>query len=459
MLSDTQFDAEIRTKLTELSLSDPNYWSYSERSTRTYALDYFQYPAMMVPDMLSDLIRIICGTDPNVRTVFDAFAGSGSVLTETMLLGLDFVGGDINPLAVLLCKAKAGPFRPHQLEDKLEDILSFVESDDSNRREATFPGLTKWFQPRTIHELSKLRRAIRAEPSLWARRFFWIVLAETVRRTSNSRTSTFKLHVRTEKDIESRDLSPIRIFEEIASANINLLDEQTAVLGDQGLLNRGHYTGTTEIHLRSARCTTTTKRQFDLLVTSPPYGDNATTVPYGQHSYLPLQWIDLSDIGGGVDPLCLSTTHEIDRRSLGGSRKNALKVSEAILDESPTFKACLEALKHDPIDRRTRAAAFIHDLDGCIEPLLHQLRKDAYMIWVIGNRRIAGQQLRTDKILSELLRARGARHVCSVARKIPSKRMALKNNVSATMNKELILVFRNAVGTGVSNATHHAANR
>jgi hypothetical protein len=401
---------------------------------------------MMVPDMLSDLMRIVCGADPNVRTVFDAFAGSGSVLTETMLLGLDFVGSDINPLAVLLCKAKSGPFRPSHLEDKLEDILSFIESDNSNRREATFPGLAKWFQPRTIYELSKLRRAIRAESALWARRFFWVALAETVRRTSNSRTSTFKLHVRTQQDIENRDLSPIKVFEDVASDNISLLDEQTAVLDKQRLLARGHYIRDTEIHLRSASCRITAKRQFDLLVTSPPYGDNTTTVPYGQHSYLPLQWIDLSDIVAGIDASCLRSTREIDRRSLGGSRKNALKLSKAVLDKSPSFNVCMDALKDEPVDRRTRAAAFIHDLDRCIDPLLCQLRKDAYMIWVVGNRRIAGQQLRTDKILSELLSARGARHVCTLARNIPTKRMALKNSVSATMNKELILVFRNAGG-------------
>jgi D12 class N6 adenine-specific DNA methyltransferase len=446
MISETPFDVEIRTELTKLSLSRPNYWSYSENTSRTCALDYFQYPAMMVPDMLSDLIRIIRAADPDVHAVFDPFVGSGSVLTETMLLGLDFVGSDINPLAVLLCKAKAGPFRPNQLEDKLEDILSFVESDDSSRREASFSGLTKWFDTRTILELSKLRRAIRAEPTLWTRRFFWVALAETVRRTSNSRTSTFKLHIRTPKDIASRNLSPIKVFEEVATENIGLLDEQLTALAQQRLLRRTHYKGSIEIYLRSASAAIPTDRQFDLLVTSPPYGDNLTTVPYGQHSYLPLQWIDLSDIVPKLGISCLRTTQEIDRRSLGGPRKNALKFPEALLDKSPTFETCLDALKHEPVDRRSRAASFISDLDACVDPLLRQLRKDAYMVWIVGNRRIAGREFKTDRILGELLGARGARHVCTISRTIPGKRMALKNNVSATMNKELILVFRNAGG-------------
>ena len=271
-----------------------------------------------------------------------------------------------------------------------------------------------------------------------------MALAETVRRTSNSRTSTFKLHIRTLKDIENRNLSPIKVFEEVTTENIGLLDEQLTTLDQQLLLRRAHYKGSIEIYLRSANCAITTERKFDLLVTSPPYGDNLTTVPYGQHSYLPLQWIDLSDIVPNLDASCLRTTQEIDRRSRGAPRKSALKLSEAILDKSPTFKTCLDALKHEAIDRRTRAASFIHDLDACIDPLLRQLRKDAYMVWVVGNRRIAGRQFKTDRILGELLKARGARHVCTIARTIPGKRMALKNNVSATMNKELILVFRNA---------------
>ncbi|XZJ61947.1 hypothetical protein ACSXEL_17120 (plasmid) [Clostridium perfringens] len=32
---------------------------------------------------------------------------------------------------------------------------------------------------------------------------------------------------------------------------------------------------------------------FDLLITSPPYGDSKTTVAYGQFSRLSLQWLNL----------------------------------------------------------------------------------------------------------------------------------------------------------------------
>ncbi len=78
---------------------------------------------MMVPEMLGQLMRLICDTDRNINTVFDPFAGSGTVLTEAMLLGKSFVGFDINPLAVLLCEAKSGPFRYDYLCDVSEEVV------------------------------------------------------------------------------------------------------------------------------------------------------------------------------------------------------------------------------------------------------------------------------------------------------------------------------------------------
>jgi tRNA G10 N-methylase Trm11 len=100
-------DSALRSKLQELTNESSSYWSYSSRSRSDEAYDYFQYPAMMVPSMLDDLIRVITEVNPTVSTVFDPFAGSGSVLTGAMMNGLSFFGTDVNPLAVLLCKVKA----------------------------------------------------------------------------------------------------------------------------------------------------------------------------------------------------------------------------------------------------------------------------------------------------------------------------------------------------------------
>ena len=438
-----QTDVALKGELLGRSNVNSNYWDYKSSCGRTASNDYYQYPAMMVPAMLSDLMSIVVETCPNVTSVYNPFIGSGTVQTEAMTLGLDCFGVDVNPLAILLSRCKAGPFLPDQLESKAEDLLSVIEDDTSSRREAKFVGLTKWFQPKVIIELSKIRRAIRTERDLWARRFFWVVLAETVRRTSNSRTSTFKLHIRTASDIAVRRLSSVEVFESVLDRNIQLCRTQTEKLREGGLLSRGRYIGQVHAKLGSV-LDLSSPGTFDFLVTSPPYGDNVSTVPYGQSSYLPLQWIDLSDIDRQASNKFLRSTHEIDGRSLGGRTRDALDVLDGLRDASPHLASLLDCLKHKPIDRTIRVAAFCRDLHKSIGSIISSLRKDAYMIWVVGNRRVGGEEVNLAHILSDYLRAAGAREVTTLGREILSKRMAVKNSVSCTMKKESILVFRNA---------------
>jgi hypothetical protein len=398
---------------------------------------------MMVPEMISDLISTIVKVKPSVKSIFDPFAGSGTVLTEAMLQGRNFLARDINPVAILLCKVKQGPFFPEAMREKAVELLKRIESDKTQRIEVAFPGRDKWFSEDACIELSKLRRAIQHESSLWARRFFWIALAETVRTTSNSRTSTFKLHIRPETERATRNVKPVDTFKGVLANNLDSLDALTKELRQGDHLRRGHYNGTVDVQLHDARIDRRNgDNLYDLLITSPPYGDNVTTVPYGQHAYLPLQWIELSDIDPDVTSEYIKTTHEIDARSLGGRGRDAIKKTAELRDRSPAFAATLDALSKEPIDRRTRVAAFIKDLDLTLDPILSLLGRNAYLIWTVGNRQVARRPVPLDAILTELLHHKKVVQIANIARDIPTKRMPLKNSITATMGTETILVFR-----------------
>ena len=174
-------DADLCRRVSAYTREDADYWSFRGNAVREYSHGYFQYPAMMVPEMISDLIRTIIEVKPSTKKIFDPFAGSGTVLTEAMLQGRDFLARDINPLAVLLCKVKHGPFFLGAMREKANDLFERIRNDKKRRIEISFPGRAKWFGTDAAIELSKIRRGIEAEPTLWARRFFWIALAETVR--------------------------------------------------------------------------------------------------------------------------------------------------------------------------------------------------------------------------------------------------------------------------------------
>ena len=436
-------DDKIVEELQRLSQANTDYWTFRGRAVREQAQGLSQYPAMMVPEMQAELLKAVTIADQHVSSVYDPFVGSGTTLIESMRLGLDFSGQDINPLAVLFCRTKTGPFHTRRLSSAVKDVISRARADRGRRFEANFPGLRKWFNSHTITELSRIRRAVRRVDNAWCRQVLWTGLAETVRLTSNSRTSTFKLHIRSPQDLESRRASPLETFDAVVT-NINeRLREEAATLRESGhLSNNGYYQGKLHIRLGDSTMSNPDLGTHDLIVTSPPYGDNPSTVPYGQYSYLPLQWIDLEDIGDEVTPDCLCSTHEIDRRSLGGSRRNAIKKIAPLLKLSPSLEKTLKRLEDLPVDRQSRVAAFVRDLDASVHAVTAALRPNAYMIWTIGNRCVGGEPVPTDAILEELLDAKGVRPVTRIERKIPSKRMATRNAIASTMRGEAILVFR-----------------
>jgi len=434
----------FKRELKSLQASNKDYWSFRGNAARQHGHAYFQYPAMMVPQMQGDLISAATKASPSIRRVFDPFVGSGTALTESIMNGLDFSGFDINPLAILLCRAKTIPFFDQSIEQRFNEVMDRVRSDRGCRLETTFKGWNKWFRRDAAIALSRIRRSIAFDDGKWARQFFWVALAETVRVSSNSRTSTFKLHIRPEDDRLNRAISPIATFEKIATRNLKHLRAAKEVMAERQLISRGRYLGDVTVDLCDAAKATRSRSDdlCDLLVTSPPYGDNATTIPYGQHSFLPLQWIELSDIDCDVDETCLRSTHEIDSRSLGGSRAVSEKDRKELRAMSRTFAECLRDLKDEPSDRQKRVTAFSRDLNRCINPILSHLRKGAFMVWIVGNRRVAGRSFPLDRILSELLVSRGAKRIARIKRIIPSKRMAVRNDTAETMGRETILVLR-----------------
>lgn len=442
--SPAQIDSEIKCRIEAYSA---DFWASDGRHPREGVHALFQYPAMMVPGLQQELIRLVCELQPSVRRILDPFVGSGTTMTSSMLLGLDFTGQDINPLAVLVSRAKTGPYT-EVLESKVRRIIAIAEADVSLHVEADFPGLDKWFTKQAQIDLSRLQRAIRQEPELWARRFMWVALAETVRMVSNSRTSTYKLHTRPESELKTRSVSAAQKFASTVGQSLGDYSGFRRDLHDAGHLDEGKYRGSIAIHLQDSTVAVSRPgggcAQHDLLITSPPYGDNTSTVPYGQFSYLPLQWIDLADIEPGLDSdSWLRTTQEIDRRSLGGKSGGKLEPQIAHLSErSAAYHDVIKLLEDQLPDRQARVTRFFFDFDRSIDKIVPALRPNAYLIWIVGNRHVGGQEIPTDQILVNILSHHQVSLVTRTTRRIAFRRMAARNTLTTMMRQEHILVFR-----------------
>lgn len=103
-------------------------WSFKELSrlqTSYLTHDYHKYPAKFIPQLTDRFIK------ENSRIgdlVCDPFMGSGTTLVEAIVNGRRAYGTDINPVAVLISKAKTTPIEPAFLKGQISPLLGDIKA-------------------------------------------------------------------------------------------------------------------------------------------------------------------------------------------------------------------------------------------------------------------------------------------------------------------------------------------
>jgi len=426
-----------------------DFWSFKKTSKRRGAHALIHYPAMMVPSLQGNLLDAIRAANPQATEVLDPFVGSGTILVESMERGLNFTGIDINPLAALACLAKSGPYYVERFELKAVELHTRICFDRRRTHHVRFEGQAKWFSTEAFAAISMIARNIEAEPDLWARRLFWLALAKVVRYSCNSRMSTYKLHAK-KVSADDKQPNPLKQFEDTLARFIAHLDEQRG-LWSQGQLEGDTYTASVDIKLGDSRGILkerTLRNKFHIVMTSPPYGDNRTTIPYGQYAFLPMQWVPTDDIAADADSKLLSNTYAIDTASLGGSSKLAAERGYALCQKYSAAQQFAKVLDGQ-VDRLKRFYAFFCDLEQSVDQICDVTATGGYQAWTIGNRRLDGKPVPMGAILSEMLEQRSTDTVGRISRSIHAKKMATRNNVSDTMSTETILLAKKRIEPAV----------
>ncbi|MFP5361542.1 MAG: DNA methyltransferase [Thermoleophilia bacterium] len=442
VVSDSR-DRALVSLLEQRTASAVDFWAF--RGTRHRgAAEIYQYPAMMVSPMQGALLEVLCEHLGRPAVVYDAFAGSGTTLTEAMRLGCDFVGTDINPLAVLLCRVRADAVIRTDVREATERVLERARVDRGGLLEDRH-WVRKWYRHDVARALSALHRAICAEPDPVCRRVLWVALAEVARTTGNFRISRPKLQTR-ETDQLGRAIDVPIAFADQAAAIAVERDRHCEELRAAGLLDRqGRYRAAVRLSVGDARSSAwpADLAPAEVILSSPPYGDNHTTMPYGQASFLPLKWIDIDDIDPDCERWLLATSKTLDTHSLGGSRRIDGDRVAATAARSRLLSALLDDLApaREPWQR---VAAFFTDLDAAWEQILANSTSDVHLVLTLGDRTVGGRHVQTIAIVCELLQARGVGVLSSFERPIPhSKRLAPSNQyASTTIAREQVVILR-----------------
>lgn len=423
-----------------------SYWDFKDNNSKNSIYYTHSYPAKMVPGMQEELINIILDNDATITNILDPYMGSGTIITEGLCRNLKPIGIDINPFAYLITLVHSTKLSIKLLKEKYA-LLKERISSISKIEPFYFNGINKWYNPEIIDQLSIIRHNIMKEDSIEYRRFFWLSFSEIVRLSNNSQKSTFKLHIKKKEVIDNFKYDCIKNFYKQVEDDIKIFEE---------FYNSFSFRkNSAKLYLGDSIKTLQNKKYFknssiDLIVTSPPYGDNHTTVTYGQFSILPLRWINILDIDENIDTSILNTLTQIDSKSLGGKYYSIDEIRKSeLLEKSKTLNETFQKLvkNNEYLKARKVSSFYIDFYKSCIE-LARILKEEHYAIFTIGNRRVNGEVVRFDLILTELLETLDLEYIYQFDRNIPSKRIPskisrLKNNKPVySIQTELTLIFK-----------------
>ncbi|MBQ3265728.1 MAG: hypothetical protein IJH07_08120 [Ruminococcus sp.] len=478
-LFDSTTESEYDNQLIQVLQSLPvDFWDFKNDDVREYTHGIHNYPAMMVSPISRNILRIMKEIKP-IHSVLDPFMGSGTVLVESMLAGVDAIyGSDINPFAVFLSKVKTTALDINLLQAEVQRLYDSIEqrycdndiqidgvddimrhsydldltakdgwgksapmyltryTDDNQIKIAVpdFKNIGYWFKPKVILFLSIIKEEINKIENPEIRNFIFVAFSETIRFVSNRRNGEFKMFRMPAPKVDSFEPDVIKEFTTILDRNIEKMNSFNEVCEENDVHSTVNVLSNDASVLQDVP-----DDSIDLVITSPPYGDSRTTVAYGEYSRLSLQWLDLFELSE-------KDIMGIDKSLMGGVKfRNGFEyiVSSKILRES------LERIKDIDLERAGDVYSFYLDLEKTIKTIAQKTKPGGYQFWVIGNRTVKGELLLTDQIITEIAEHYGMEYVYTVDRNIINKVMPSQNSPTnetgakaSTMTNEHIVVLR-----------------
>ena len=400
-------------------------WNFKTANTKDFTHCYHAYPAMMIPQVARTLIENYA-PDGKLNLLFDPYMGSGTSLVEASMKGINSIGTDINPLARMISEAKTTHFDIKKIEKCLSEIqlLPFkysldkvIDTDFSRISNYTF-----WYSEDTLYKLSFISQVINTFDSD-VQLFFKIALSEVVREVSFTRNGEFKRFRMTEDKIKEFNPDVFGLFECKSFRNLNGLKQfNTTEKTEVYISDFNTVYGIPEENLPD--------NSVDMIVTSPPYGDSHTTVAYGQFSRWANEWFGFDNAAS------------LDNLLMGGKKKAIQKF------ETDSIKDVLLEINNADAKRYLEVISFLNDYFDSIKNIAPKVRKGGIICFVVGNRTVKGIQISLDYFTAEMFEKFGFKHLQTIVREIPNKRMPSKNsptNVagakSSTMSNEYIVIM------------------
>ncbi len=373
-------------------------WSFSEKTRKETAYithGYHRYPAKFIPQIVARLAEEYTKLDD---LIVDPFGGCGTTLVESKIMGRNSIGVDINPVAVLITKAKITPLEPTKIEkefcllkDKIDayNLEKEVKAPEHER-------IDYWFKPENKRKLAFIFATITKITDQDVRDFFICAFSNILKSCSIWLQKSNK----PTRDLHKKPVEPTLTFYRQVKAMLRGNARFYELLQQTNRLETS-----SKVFCTDARTIPTKDGTVDLIVTSPPY---VTSYEYADLHQLTALWLehtkDLSDFR---------------KRFIGTSYHNK---KDLVLNSSIAESIRTDLLKKD---RKTaeEVSTYFSEMNQVFIEMKRILKKGGKTCIVVGNTSLKGVEVLNAEVFAEQLQNLGLKIVDIIKREIPSKNL------------------------------------
>jgi DNA modification methylase len=386
--SETLSQTEL-TKIKHLCALD---WELITADTEYYTHGFHPYSAKYIPQIPN---RLISTFSKKNHLILDIFAGSGTTLVESKLLGRNAIGVDINPLACLISKVKTTVIKKPAMEEILLFLVSLKEHIfrlrgttrfdknipliDSFVIENLHPNIPKWFHHNVIFELVAIKTKINAVRNTEVKDFLLVAFSSLLRSVSNATSGFGNLMI-------NKNAPPKgRIYEKFSLTVERML---------QSLTNFNRIATNSEVIIfnhDSRKLEFINDETIDFICTHPPY---MAAVPYAEYQKLSLWWLGYNQ-------------YDLEKSLIGGRRS-----------------------------RPDTPQRFFRDMELSLLEMKRVLRKRKYCCITIGNPVYRGKTWKLNEFIKQNAIRIGFTYLNEISR-------GKYHCTMGKMKEEFVLIFRN----------------
>jgi len=373
-------------------------WSFSDKTRKDTAYishGYHRYPAKFIPQIVS------CLAQKYTREgdfIVDPFGGCGTTLVESKVMGRPSIAVDINPVAVLITRAKITPIDPGKIEKEFIALQKKLEDYNENI-EVNLPKherIDYWFRPEEKRKLAFIFAEITKIKEQNSRDFFFCGFSNILKNCSIWLQKSNK----PTRDFKKKPAEPIKTF----LRQIKMMLRGNAQLFEL-LSEKGYLKVPSKVACTDARTIPAKDNSVSLIVTSPPY---VTSYEYADLHQLTALWLE-----------CTKDLSDFRKRFIGTSyhSKKDLSLNSALAED----------IKEKLLEKNKKTAeevsTYFSEMNQVFIEMKRILKNGGKTCIVIGNTSLKGVKILNAEVFVEQLQNLGLKVVDIIKREIPSKNL------------------------------------